>query len=336
MLKPNIGKGPVPHLKIEVCGHKIYDDLGWPDKYSLKSTLPLAEEDRLNITIEKTGKTKQVVDSNEPQEIIIEDVLLNGMSQHPDKFGIFVQKDNPYVKDDILKGNHLALNGLWQLDVPIFRQKFISDMTRPYRDTFEDTKIACFGCSFTFGAELRYDQTWPYLLGSDAKNYGMGGSSISAIVGTAREYVKNFNCDKIIILLPHPCRLQLEDDDGSVHTLLPGRSPEVEEKFKYINRDIVLFGEGSLLLSGYANGLKNMLKEISDKTELYLSSYRKETYDCLPSLIKDSPGNQIGAKFSILPFYEMSGEYEMASDNEHPGPEHNRIFAKQITPILAG
>lgn len=336
VLKPNVGEAPLPYLKIEVCGHKIYEDIGWPDKYSLKSTLPLAEENRLNITIHKTGKTKKVVDSGEPQEIIIEEVLLNGMSQHPDKFGTFMQKDNPYVKDDLLKGNHLALNGIWELDVPIFRQKFLPDMAQPYRDTFEDTKIACFGCSFTFGSELEYDQTWPYFIGKDAKNYGMGGSSISSIVGTARAYLEDHSCEKMIILLPHPCRLQLEDKDGTVHTLLPGRSPDVENKFKDINRDIVIFGEGSLLLSGYANSLKENLKAISDKTDLYLSSYTPETYDCLPSLNEDYPGNVIGAKFKILPFYEMSGEYEMASDKEHPGPDHNRAFTKQITPILGG
>ena len=322
-----------PHLIIAINGTEVFNGLIDRAK-SINHEADL--QDRLKITIHKTGKTKEVVDRKEPQEVLVEEVLLNGLSQHPDKFGTFMQKDNPYVKDDLLQGNHLALNGIWELEVPIFRQKFLPDMAQPYRDTFEDTKIACFGCSFTFGYELEYDQTWPYFIGKDAKNYGMGGSSISSIVGTARAYLEDHSCEKMIILLPHPCRLQLEDKDGTVHTLLPGRSPAVENKFKDINRDIVMFGEGSLLLSGYANSLKENLKAISDKTDLYLSSYTPETYDCLPSLNEDYPGNMIGAKFEILPFYEMSDEYEIASDKEHPGPDHNRFFANQIRPILGG
>ena len=314
-----------PHLRIDINGTEVFNGLIDRAK-SIRHEIEL--QDRLNITIHKTGKTKEVVDRKEPQEVLVEEVLLNGLSQHPEKFGTFIQKDNSYVKDQTIEGNQMALNGIWELDLPIFRQNFIHDMDRSYRDKFEDSKTACFGCSFTYGALLEYDQTWPYLLGSHAKNYGISGSSISSIVGTAREYIKNFNCGKMLILLPHPCRLQLEDNNGAVYTLLPGRSPDVEKKFKDVNRNIVMFGEGSLLLSGYAKSLKNILKEISEKTDLYLSSYTKETYDCLTLLNE--------GHYKILPFYEMSDEFKMASDNEHPGLEHNRVFATQITPLVGG
>jgi len=312
-----------PRLRIDINGTEVFDDVIDQAK-SIRHEIEL--QDRLSITIHKTGKTKEVVDRKEPQEVLVEEVLLNGLSQHPNKFGTFMQKDNSYVKDQIIEGNQLALNGVWKLDLPIFKQNFIPDMEGSYRDEFKDSKTACFGCSFTYGAFLEYDQTWPYLLGSHVKNYGKCGSSISSIVGTAREYIKNFNCENMLILLPHPCRLQLKDNDGSVHTLLPGRSPEVEKKFKDVNRNIVMFGEGSLLLSGYAKNFKNILKEISEKTNLYLSSYTKETYDCLTLLNE--------GHYEILPFYEMSNEFKMASDNEHPGLEHNRIFATQITPLV--
>jgi len=323
-LKTKIGR-VAPKLKILIGDIVIFDGLVEQDKI-LRQAVDLSE--RLLIKIEKTGKTKAVVDSREPQEVIVEKIRLNRLDVHADKFGSFAQKDNSYVKDDILKGNHMTLNGTWELNLPIFRQNFFPDLEKPYRDSFEDAKIACFGCSFTFGLYLDYHQAWPYFLSKDARNYGMYGSSISSIVGTARNYLENNTCEKMIILLPHPCRLQLKDTDGSILTLLPGRTPEVEKKFKQISRDIVMFGEGSLLLSGYALKLVENLKQLSKKTELYLSSYTQETYDCLPFLNDDL--------FKILPFYEMSSECEMTSDGEHPGPDHNRIFADQIRPIIGG
>jgi hypothetical protein len=314
-----------PRLRIAINGTEVFDGVIDQPKSIRHDT---EWQDRLNITIHKTGKTKDVVDSKEPQEVLVDEVLLNGLSQHPDKFGVFNQKDNSYVKDQTIEGNEMALNGVWKLDLPIFRQNFIPDMKRSYRDKFEDSKTACFGCSFTYGMFLENNQTWPHYLGGNARNYGMGGSSISSMIGTAREYVKNFDCEKIAILLPHPCRLQLEDKTGGIHTLLPGRSPEVEKMFKDVSRDIVMFGEASLLLSGYSNGLKNILKEMSQKTKVYLSAYDKDLYDCL-SLLNEG-------HYKMLPFYERSDQYDFAEDDIHPGPEHNSIFANQIRPILGG
>jgi len=323
-LKPTTGSVP-PRLRIAINGTQVFDGVIDQPK-SIRHEME--SQDRLNITIHKTGKTKDVVDSKEPQEVLVDEVLLNGLGQHHDIFGVFNQKDNSYVKDQTIEGDTMALNGVWELDLPIFRQNFIPDMEKSYRDKFEDSKTACFGCSFTYGMFLENNQTWPHYLGGNARNYGMSGSSISSIIGTAREYVKNFDCEKIAILLPHPCRLQLKDNTGGIHTLLPGRSPKVEKMFKDVSRDIVMFGKASLLLSGYSNGLKNILKEMSQKTKVYLSAYDKDFYDCLSLLNEDH--------YKMLPFYERSDQYDFAEDDLHPGPEHNRTFANQIRPIIGG
>lgn len=323
-LNTDIGEVP-PHLKIYIGDDVIFDRLLEKDT-NLKHETKLS--DHLIIKIEKSGKTKSVADSRQPQYVSVEKVLLNGLDQHANFFGRFNQSDNSYIEDQSIEGNSMALNGSWVLDVPVFRQPFLPDLKYKFRHSFADARIACFGCSFTFGSCLELEETWPSLLSKDAKNYGVGGSSISSIIGTAVAYLEKHTCEKMAILLPHPCRLQLKDTDGSILTLLPGRTPEVEKKFKQISRDIVMFGEGSLLMSGYALKLVENLKQISKKTELYLSSYSQETYDCLPFLNDDL--------FKILPFYEMSSECEMASDGEHPGPDHNRIFADQIRPIIGG
>lgn len=322
-LKPTTGSVP-PRLRIAINGTEVFDGVIDQPKSIRHET---ESQDRLNITIHKTGKTKDVVDSKEPQEVLVDEVLLNGLSQHPDKFGVFNQKNNSYVKDRTIEGNKMALNGSWSLDVPVFRQEFFPEIDQLQRDQFTDTQTACFGCSFTYGTFLEHDQTWPYHLGN-AKNYGVGGNSISAIVGTAHWYVQNFKCDRLVMLLPHVCRLQLHDQQKGLWTFIPFRSDKTDGEANEMVKDIVMFGEPSLLFSGYVTRMKELSVEINQKTDLYITSYQPDTYDMLDKTMGDV--------CKILPFYEMSAEFEMASDNAHPGPEHNRTFANQIRPIIGG
>ena len=312
-----------PRLRIAINGNEVFDGLLEQAK-SIRHETDLG--DRLIITIHKTGKTKEVVDRQEPQEVLVKDVLLNGLSQHPDKFGTFDQADNPYVKDQTIRGNEMSLNGSWTLDVPVFKQEFVPELGREQRDQFTDTETACFGCSFTQGAFLEYEQTWPYHLGSGAKNYGVGGNSISGIVGTAHWYVQNFKCDKLVMLLPHVSRLQINDQKTGLWTLTFGKNDH--SRAKEMIRDIVMFGEPSLLFSGYCKRMKELLVEINQKTDLYITTYQQDTYDVL--------GKTMNGICKFLPLYEVSSEYEMAPDREHPGPDHNRIFADQIRPIIGG
>jgi hypothetical protein len=314
-----------PQIRIKINGDKVFDGL-LENATSIRHEIDL--KDRLIIKISKTGKTKEVVHRQEPQEVLVEEVLLNGLSQHPDKFGTFSQEGNTYKKDEIIQGTLMALNGSWSLDVPVFRQPFTPELDQTQRDQFADTGTACFGCSFTHGSFLEYDQTWPYYLGSNAKNFGVGGNSISAIVGTAHWYVQNFKCDRLVMLLPHVCRFQLQDEKKGVWTFIPLLGDRVEGEAKETVKDIVMFGEPSLLFSGYSNRMKELLSEINQKTDLYITSYQPDTYELLGKTMKDV--------CKILPFYEMSDEFEKAPDHEHPGPGHNRVFADKIRPILGG
>jgi hypothetical protein len=319
-LRPNIVVPPL--IKIHINGDKVFDG-HLEDQKSIRHEIDC--KDRLIIKIYKTGKTKEVVHREEPQEVLVEEVLLNGLSQHPDKFGTFSQEGNTYKKDEIIQGNLLSLNGRWQLDVPVFRQEFKPELdhegTHRQRDRFADTGTACFGCSFTHGSFLEHDQTWPHYLGSDAKNYGVGGNSISAIVGTAHWYVQNFKCDRLVMLLPHVCRLQF-----NLWTFIPFRTKDPWAK--KMTKDVVMFGEPSLLFSGYSHRMKELLAEINQKTELHITSYQQDTYDVLEK--------SMNGICNLLPFYDLSSDYPLAIDKEHPGPEHNRVFADKIRPILGG
>jgi len=325
-LKPKYSAEP-PFVSVKIDGDIIYEGPLDSNK-GLVHNAELSES--FSIEIDKRGKTKSLAKAGENQEVKISSLLLNGLSVHPDKFGKFYQNGNAFVGEKIIDGDTMALNGVWKLDLPIFRQPFAPDLDPYlYREKFSNTDIACFGCSFTWGWLLNHDQTWPYYLSNTkSKNYGVGGNSISSIIGTAHWFAKNFECNQMILLLPHPCRLQVKDNDKFC-TLLPGRTPEIEKKFETIQKVIAKHGETSLLISGYANTIRELLSEINTEIQnLYITSYQEDLYKLLPTIV--------GGTAKVLPFYNLDKNLPLASDNEHPGPDHNRIFANQIRPIIGG
>ena len=130
------------------------------------------------------------------------------------------------------------------------------------------------------------------------------------------------------MLLPHVCRLQLHDQLKGLWTFVPLEHYKSSGESKEKINDIIMFGEPSLLFSGYASRMKELLVDINEKTDLYITSYQSDTYDML-----DKTMNGV---CKILPFYEMSSEFRFAPDGAHPGPDHNKIFANQITTVLGG
>ena len=69
-----------PRLRIAINGTEVSD--GVIDRArSIRHEIEL--QDRLNITIHKTGKTKEVVDRKEPQEVLVEE------SVHRHRYSLF-------------------------------------------------------------------------------------------------------------------------------------------------------------------------------------------------------------------------------------------------------
>lgn len=314
-----------PQLKIKINNTEIFNN-----KAEKELILEHNEylHDRFKITIEKSGKSKKLADKGNYQESII-DVSLNGLSQCCNKFGKFIIKNNPYIKDQTIQTNKLNLNGIWTLELPVFRQPFFKE-TGIMRDSYENTDIACFGCSFTYGNCLEKNETWPKklekMINVKIKNFGCNGNSISSIVGSALEYIENYKCNKIIFLLPHPCRLQVQDIEGNIYNLLPSRTSKVEKLFPDLIRNIVLYGEETILFAGYLDKFVQIINHIAKKADIFLSCYDKELYNILLSLKN--------CNFKMLPFFNRDKRYSLASDNIHPGPEHMEIFANDIVKYL--
>tara|TARA_Y100000310_G_scaffold163710_1_gene163516 strand:- start:722 stop:1705 length:984 start_codon:yes stop_codon:yes gene_type:complete len=279
-----------------------------------------ANKKRFKIQLIKTGNSLQ------KQKIIIEDILLNGCSLHPKFFGTFNSKSST------IQTTCLALNGDWNINVPLFNLNGESAINRKsFRDKFEDSDIACFGCSFTYGYLLEPTETWPShlskLLGKKIKNFGIKGSNNQEIIATALDYSSKYKVRDIIILLCHFCRLQLKDKN-EIYSWYPTHpNKKLEKQFYNIISQIVNYGESSVIFARQVLDLKENIKQIKENISgnVYISSYIPEQYDILKN---------VGKFLNILPMYKLSQNYLLASDDHHPGPEHNRQFAKSVVQYI--
>jgi hypothetical protein len=111
-------------------------------------------------------------------------------------------------------------------------------------------------------------------------------------------------------------------------TLYPGRSPEIEKKFPDLCKDIVMYGETSLLLAGYIGKFKKIIDQINTAgKKVFVSCYDSEFYEILKNLSLDG--------ITLLPYYERDERYTFSDDYGHPGKIHNRLFAENIVKYVS-
>lgn len=159
---------------------------------------------------------------------------------------------------------------------------------RKYPGLNQDSKkrIACFGCSYTFGFGVPDDHTWPYqlakLLGEDyyADNYGVVGSSVGF---ACRKFYQTINLLKkeeypeaVFFLFPDPFRfyhignenesLILRHNNLSLYThkYIESFNPKTDRKFlinKYLHDSFV---------DSFFKFVKNlnMIKEIAENRNI--------------------------------------------------------------------
>jgi len=106
-----------------------------------------------------------------------------------------------------------------------------SEQYRLYSDVIDkDKKIACFGCSNTFGIGLPEKMTWAYLLtqklGFDEysfKNYGVNGGGIETISRLLYEKIiyDDNKFEAIFILFPDFNRYECINDFNNIERLIP-------------------------------------------------------------------------------------------------------------------
>ena len=178
---------------------------------------------------------------------------------------------------------------------------------------------------------LESNETWPShlnkLLGKKIKNFGIKGSNNQEIIATALDYSSKYKVHDIIILLCAFARLQLKDKN-KIYSWWPNHpNKKIEKQFQNTINNIVNYGESSILFSGQVLDLKEQVEQIKENISgnVYVSSYIPEQYDILKATT---------TSLNILPIYDVSKDYQLASDNLHPGSEHNRQFAESVVQYI--
>lgn len=160
-------------------------------------------------------------------------------------------------------------------------QTFLSEN---FRDK-STTGRGAFGCSFTYGTGVEYDEAWPKLIG--ANNYGLPGSSNDKICRLAIEYISIAKPDAIFVMWTFENRREWIDEDGNVLRFkaddvrkLPGRSNRYkweEAHFELYNKhwDHYNYSKNKLLLENFCVNTDVKLYQlyVSDIDHTLMNSY---------------------------------------------------------------
>lgn len=301
------------HCKIFFNDQLIFDNV-------LKTNMTLDHEfeptdKKIRLKIIKTGKTKDIVDKNHDQIINIEKVFINNIEVKIKEFGLCSARNNSYVKDHVLQTTNLTLNCEWS--ITLLSQNFIGNFDSEQkklllRDKITDTDIACFGCSNTYGYCLESTQSWPYQLGKKLNlkvgNYGIPGSNVSEITAFVNYYLKNYNTDLILLLLPHSMRRQV-NENGKIKNI-----PSLDSR----NKDYIFHGEHHSMIN-LSVFMEAWLRK-KNKTNILLGLYHESEY----KLLEKTP-----IKHYLIPFLDYK-QYPLARDGLHFGEKYCELYAECV------
>jgi hypothetical protein len=301
------------NCKIYFCEELIFNGLIEKEK-TLTHIFEGSKNFKLKII--KAGKFLDLVKDHHRQIVYVKNLKLNGIDLKIKEFGTFKTKENPYVDDQTLQTDTMALNGEWVFE--LLPQPLVGSIDIKHigiRDKIEDCDVACFGCSNTYGFGLTKEESWPYQLGENlsckVNNFGIPGSNLNQITAFVEYYIKNFNTKSIILLMPHSMRRQIEKDRKIINLKVG-----VKE-----NKELIMHGEEHSI-ANLSMSLSAWLKNI--KIPIYIGSYHESEYKLI---------SKTTLKEWLLPFLDME-QYPKAKDNLHFGSRYCLDYAKIVANIL--
>ena len=218
----------------------------------------------------------------------------------------------------------------------------------PFHDHFNDldlrndkNAIGCFGCSFTYGAGLQTQDTWPFLLeektNTNCLNFGTVGAGIDSIYLNLKASAVDYKFKKVVILLPgfnrRLARFKHGDNwlkwpvlvgNPTTFTLLP--SP-IHKSLQLDMDQLRSHGENVVhkIVEDENNKYdRRMLKKLikfckNNYEEFRISSWSTQVYDFLLAHCKEN----------TIKFYDNEGP-KGALDNLHPTRIQNTRFVNNI------
>jgi hypothetical protein len=262
----------------------------------------------------------------------------------------FEMKDNQYVNNVVLKDyDEICFNG--SLTLQFFKswfecnilkgsyinnnRRFLHQWVTDYTDNnlnlrIEKNKknydIMCFGCSFTYGIGVEKQSTWPYLLGKkldlSVGNFGTVGMSIHGCFRQLSYCLKNYNTDKIIILLPNFERALYKFNFLNNSAFYNFTCGSVDKNLLY-----EFYDYKKLMMQTLKNSIRNGKKFINYFNKLnkkiYVTSWSSEVYASIPD-----------GKNKLPQFPPLETFSERATDGSHPHKKHYELFVDSIIPHI--
>lgn len=199
-----------------------------------------------------------------------------------------------------------------------------------------ETDLAAFGCSFTFGTGLAEHMLWHNILAKEldktSVNFGLSSRSIQSIIDMFLIASKHIKIKNAILLLPSISRLQfakMHPSDKTIHylnTCVDNRS-EIN-KIYGLDEDSIYCAIPEEEMYKICRNQLYLLDYISKErgVTVYVSSWEQQTYDFVKQLDLES--------IQILPrWYSTSiafADSDKARDNHHPGPLHHLKWVNEI------
>lgn len=204
---------------------------------------------------------------------------------------------------------------------------------------FEDRNISFFGCSFTFGVGLPYEDHYVQMIGEKLKtnvlNFGIPGAGISRIARIFYLISKFQKMDLAVFNMPHFSRLeyplQYKQHPTIVNIITNYRHLSPEEDAIRIKISEAL-SEDYLTFDFLKNltFIENVAKLRNIKT--VYTSWDVPVHDLLSTYFADDQDK-------LLPWFQFveykdTLHFKKARDGAHPGRESSRVFTERSAPYI--
>jgi hypothetical protein len=184
-------------------------------------------------------------------------------------------------------------------------------------------KVMCIGDSCTEGVGVNNDETWPaqftkLIPNGVNHNFGMGGRSNDYISRCLLTYYDLVKPDLVLVMYTSPQRREIYTTDGGVEPFMPTISwgyMDETDKGKYIQQSLTQLQNDN---EDFINWYKNHML-----IKLFLES-KKCNWSWNGSFLNTE----------YLDNFRFDGDYnkfiDLGVDGVHPGPNHNRLYVKQL------
>jgi hypothetical protein len=185
-------------------------------------------------------------------------------------------------------------------------------------------KIGFFGCSFTIGVGVLFENTFSNLVELhyasnpfykvESINLGLPGSGIQRIAKLVSASVNVFNFDAVVLTLPSSTRFLISDEHNLMINIVPGFS-----KFNLAKTEKLIYKHlgNSTLDMYYVDYIHWINKELSSVPTVLWSSWDPHSYSLIKKVIK---------KDNILPLFLMKDK----GRDDHPGILTHKLWSGEI------